>query len=75
MNYAALTEAENAFLRHWMRWGSAGYPIQKVGTRHWIWVEAFGIKGAPTVYKTKKAAGEAIEAYVSALRDRAAGRD
>ncbi len=68
-----LTEGENQFLQHNSRWGSAGWPIQKV-KGGWIWTEFFGVKGAPTVYKTKKAAGEAIERYIEVLLDKLAGR-
>jgi hypothetical protein len=74
MNYEALTDNENAFLRHMMRWGSAGYPVMKLPGRKWIWKEAFGIKGAPTVYSTKRAAMQAIDNYLSVLRDKIAGR-
>ena len=69
-----LTEAEQNFLRHISRWGSDGYPIQKLSKRGWIWNDCWGCKGAPTVYGTKKAVSEAIERYHTALLDRLAGR-
>jgi hypothetical protein len=68
-----LSENERRFLNHNIRWGSDGYPITKV-KGGWIWHESWGIKGTPVVYKTKKAAGEAIEKYVDILADKAAGR-
>jgi hypothetical protein len=68
-----LDENERQFLGRWVMWGSAMYPIQKV-KGGWLWVESCGIKGAPKVYKTKKAAAAAIEAYVGVLRDKSAGR-
>ena len=72
--YKTLNQAENDFLRHITMWGSAAYPTQKVGNGKWIWREFWGVKGAPTVYKTKKACVEAIERYMDILRDKAAGR-
>jgi len=68
-----LTKAENDFLRHMMMWGSSGYPVQKVG-RGWHWVEFWGVKGTPTVYKTKREAVAAVERYISILIDQKAGR-
>lgn len=49
------------------------YPIRKVG-RGWIVDEMRGIKGPPTVYKTKRAAMAQFEAYLDVLRDKLAGR-
>lgn len=72
-DYAALSTGENDILKHNTRWGSDGYPIRKMG-RNWHWVESFGVKGAPTVYKRKRDAELAFENYVGILRDRAAGR-
>lgn len=67
------TAAEKDFHRHVM-FGSAAYPIRKVGNGKWLWVEFWGVKGAPTVYRTKKAAAKAIETYIDILCDKAAGR-
>ena len=64
-----LTQAESDFLGHMMRFGSDGYPVQKAG-RNWQWVEFWGIKGAPTTYKTKRAAFEAVERYIDVLIDK-----
>jgi len=72
-DHAALSTGENDILRHWSRWGSDGYPIRKMG-RHWHWVESFGVKGAPVVYKTKRQAVAAFERYVAILIERSAGR-
>lgn len=68
-----LNENERRFLNHMGRWGSDGYPIMRVKSGY-IWTEFCGIKGAPTVYKTMRAAASAIEAYIDILVDRAAGR-
>lgn len=69
-----LTVAESDFLQHVQRWGSDGYPIQKAKSGKWLWVKISGIKGAPTVYKTKAAATAAIGAYIDILLDKHAGR-
>ena len=68
-----LSTAENDFLQHMMRFGSDGYPIQKI-KRSWHWMEFWGVKCAPTVYKTKREAMAAVERYVDILVDRVAGR-
>ncbi len=65
-DYAGLSTDENDLLQHVSRWGSDGWPIQKVG-RNWHWVESWGVKGSPTVYKTKRAAGEAFQAWIDAM--------
>ena len=69
-----LTEGENQLLAHYIRYGSDGYPVQKV-KGGWLWTEMYGIKGAPTVYKTKKSCHAAIEAYIHILIGRRTGRD
>ena len=68
-----LSENEKRILTHISRWGSDGYPIHKSGNK-WMWVEFFGINGAPTIYKTKKEAFAAFEIFLDVLRDKAAGR-
>lgn len=55
-------------------YGSDGYPIHKVGSRHWVWGPVRGIKGSPVCFKTRRAAVDSFEAYHSALLDRLAGR-
>lgn len=70
---ANLTQAEHDWLQHMIRWGAEGYPVQRVG-RKWHWVEAWGIKGAPCVYRTKRAAMAACAAYEDILIDKTAGR-
>lgn len=64
---SSLSEAESNFLQHMTRWGSDGYPIRKVGKRHWIWEECLGVSGPLTVFHTKGAAYEAIERYLDVL--------
>lgn len=68
-----LSEAEARFLAHMCRWGSNGYPIQKV-KRGWIWGEFCGVKGPLTVFKTKREAFAAVEQYIYILIDKKAGR-
>ncbi len=68
------TEAERNFHRHVGMFGADAYPIRKVGNGRWIWFEFWGVQGAPTVYKTKRAASEAVETYIRVLNDKAAGR-
>lgn len=68
-------QAERDFQRHMSRWGSDGYPVRKVGRgSRWIWDDCWGVKGPPVVYRTKRAAFEAVEAYLGILCDKAAGR-
>ena len=69
-----LSEAENNFQRHISRFGSKGYPVHKIGSRRWIWADFWGVKGAPVVYRTKRAAVAAVELYLEILCDRSAGR-
>lgn len=68
-----LTSNERSWLNHMVMWGSAGYPVRKVG-RGWHWEEFFGVKGAPTVYKTKREAVAAVERFEEILLDKLAGR-
>ena len=68
-----LTDNEESFLRHMMRYGSDGYPVSKVG-RTWQWIDFRGCSGAPTVYKTKREAFKAVDNYIDVLLDKKAGR-
>lgn len=65
---------ELALLVHVSRWGSAGYPVAKVGSRHWAWGPWRSIQGAPGVYKTKREATAQFENFLDVLRDAKAGR-
>lgn len=65
---SALNENEKALWAHVRRWGSSGYPIQKMGSR-WFWREAFGVKGSPVAYKTKRAAVAVFEAWMDLKRE------
>lgn len=67
------SDAERDFHRHISMFGSAGYPVQKMG-RRWVWTDFWGVKGSPIVYKTKRDAVAAIERFVLVLNDKAAGR-
>lgn len=54
---------EAALLYHVQRWGSAGYPVRKLG-RGWIVDTWRSVKGPPVVYKTKRAAVAQFEAWI-----------
>lgn len=69
-----LTENEERLLTHVSMWGAPSYPIRKLAPGRWVWEEFCGIKGAPVVYKTKRAATEAFERFYDLLIDRKAGR-
>lgn len=71
--YDVLSDAEYDFMNHMSRWGSDGYPVMKLG-RGWHWCEAFGIRGAPGIYKTKREAFAAVERYLDTLRERVSKR-
>jgi len=72
--YPMLSQAEADFYRHMERWGSEGYPILKRKPGHWTWHEFCGVRGAPSPYKTKRAATAAIELFLSILLDKISGR-
>lgn len=64
-----LSKDERALMNHVSRWGSDGYPVSKLG-RKWQWHDSHGVKGAPVLYTTKRAAVEAFERYMDLLRER-----
>jgi hypothetical protein len=68
-----VTSDEHDLLNHISMWGSEGYPIKRVGSRHWSWSYRDSIN-TPAVYKTKREAVASFEAYHSILLDRLAGR-
>lgn len=67
-----ITADESDMLTHVSRWGSDGYPVKKVGSRHWSW-DWCG-KGCPTVFPTKREAVASFERYHEMVLDRLAGR-
>lgn len=71
---STISAAELQYLNHIGRWGSAGYPVRKLG-RRWVHERMFGAGGCPTVFKTKREAVAHVELYLSVLRDKAAGRE
>jgi hypothetical protein len=71
---AGLTVAESDFLGHVTRFGSDGYPVHKCRNGRWIWADFWGVKGAPTTYRTKRDCVQAIERYIDVLLDKHAGR-
>ncbi len=64
-----ITEDEENLLAHVVRWGSAGYPIRKLG-RGWVWGPFRSVQGPPIIFKTKREA----TAHLETLRDARAGR-
>lgn len=60
-----LTSNETLFLTHMSRYG--GYrPVHKYG-RKWGWVTFCGVGGSPTLYKTKRAAHQAVNQFIDSL--------
>ena len=59
---APLSDDEAALIYHVQRWGSDGYPIERVG-RSWHWRDWRSVRGAPVSYRTKTAATSAFEAW------------
>jgi hypothetical protein len=57
-----LNDAERRLMNHVNMWGSAGYPIRKLGAGRWVW-GTDDVKGPPTVFKTKTAAVESFKAW------------
>ena len=69
-----LTEDERALLVHLSRWGSDGYPIQKLArARGWTWSYR-SIQGPPVIFKTRRAAVASFEVFEGILIDAKAGR-
>jgi hypothetical protein len=66
-SHGILTNADLELVNHVTRWGSEGYPIQKVG-HGWHWIDSHGVKGPPTVFKSKGAATEAFEGWMELKR-------
>lgn len=64
-----VSAAERQLLNHVTMFGSDGYPVQRVGSR-WQWVDAFGVKGAPTTFKTKREAVALFEQWQDLMRER-----
>ena len=68
----SLTDDERALLMHVTRWGSDGYPIQKL-KRGWTWSYR-SIQGPPVVFRTRREAVASFEAFENVLIDAKAGR-
>lgn len=64
-----LSDDEAALLYHVGRWGSDGYPIDRVG-RKWHWRDWRSVRGAPVVYRAKRLATEAFEGWLDLARAR-----
>jgi hypothetical protein len=73
MNQAGrLSEDECFILTHIQHFGSDGYPVKRVGSRHWSW--EYRGNGCPTVFRTKKQAVTSFEGHLDILLDKLAGR-
>jgi hypothetical protein len=46
---------------HTTMFGSDGYPVRRVGSRHWTW--DVGEKGSPVLFSTKREAIASFEAF------------
>lgn len=66
-----LSRDERELLAHITMFGSDGYPVAKLG-RRWIVADAFGVKGPPTVFRTKREAVASFEAWYALARERMA---
>lgn len=66
---APLTDDEAALVYHVQRFGSAGYPVERRG-RGWVVRDWRSVKGAPKVYRTKREAVGAFEAWFGLALDR-----
>lgn len=64
-----LSENERALMTHISRFGSDGYPVHKLGKK-WVHGDAFGVRGSPIVFKTKKEAVASFEAWHAMARER-----
>lgn len=67
MERRELTEDENWIVGHWSMFGSAGYPIRKLGSKRWIVAGQRGRGSCPKVFTTKRAASEQWESFVRSL--------
>lgn len=70
MDYPNLTVNE----REWLEWVVVrGHrPIHRI-PGGWTWVEFMGVRGAPLVYKSRRAAVAAVNACADAMRERGRG--
>jgi hypothetical protein len=69
--FQPLNSNERELLAHVGMFGSAAYPVRKLG-RGWEVFTFFRVGGSPIVYRTKRKAFEAFELTLSLLRARAA---
>lgn len=69
-----LSQAEADWLQHMTMFGSAGYPVRKLRSGRWIVEESWGVKGPPTVFKTRREAVGFCSRFEDILIDKCAGR-
>jgi len=64
-----ISDDERQLMTHVTMFGSDAYPIRKLSAGHWAWDRFYGVNGAPTVFKTKRAAVAAFNAFLDILRE------
>lgn len=63
-----ITEDERALLVHINRFGSDGYPINKLANGHgWTWGPFRSVQGPPVVFETKRQAVASFESFLRVL--------
>ncbi len=70
MGLQPLSDDEAALLYHVQRFGSDGYPVERLGRRGWIVRDWRTVKGPSIVYRTKRAATLQFEAWTSLALER-----
>ena len=60
-----LTEDERSLVAHIRMWGSDGYPVARVGSRHWSW--SYRSCSSPLVFPTKREATSSFERFHEVL--------
>ena len=64
-----ILENERRLWSHHVMWGSAAYPVRRLRPGRWVVDRVFGVNGPPVVFKTKREAVAAHEAYLTILGD------
>jgi hypothetical protein len=61
-----ISDDERSLVIHVSMWGSDGYPVHKVGSRHWAWSYR-SINGPPVVFTTKRECVNSFEEFLDVL--------
>lgn len=62
-----ITEDERALLLHVSRWGSDGYPVNRLRAGRWTWGPFRSVNGPPVVFRTKREAVASFERFCEIL--------